>query len=104
IAADGVLNAPDYTRTCRCSFQNQTSLALVHMPGLEIWTHNDFEYTGERVRRLGVNIGAPGDRRDSTGTLWMEYPAVGGQSPEVEVAFLGEPKFYRNHASRFEGE
>jgi PAS domain-containing protein len=38
IAANGVLNAPDYTRTCSCSYQNQTSLALVHMPELEIWT------------------------------------------------------------------
>jgi len=23
---------PHYTRTCTCSYQNQTSLALVHMP------------------------------------------------------------------------
>jgi len=38
IAANGVLNAPDYTRTCSCSYQNQTSLALVHVPDIEIWT------------------------------------------------------------------
>ncbi len=38
IAANGVLNAPDYTRTCSCSYQNQTSLALIHMPELEMWT------------------------------------------------------------------
>ena len=28
IPADGVLNAPDYTRTCLCSYQNQASLRL----------------------------------------------------------------------------
>jgi len=38
VVANGVLNAPDYTRTCSCSYQNQTSLALVHMPEVEIWT------------------------------------------------------------------
>jgi len=38
LAANGVLNAPDYTRTCSCSYQNQTSLALVHVPDIEIWT------------------------------------------------------------------
>ncbi|MBM3240687.1 PAS domain-containing protein [Candidatus Poribacteria bacterium] len=38
VAANGVLNAPDYTRTCSCSYQNQTSLALVHTPDVEIWT------------------------------------------------------------------
>ena len=38
IAANGILNAPDYTRTCSCSYQNQTSLGLVHMPELDLWT------------------------------------------------------------------
>jgi len=38
IAANGVLNAPDYTRTCSCSYQNQSSLALIHMPEVEMWT------------------------------------------------------------------
>src|SRR5205814_929010 len=32
IAAGGVLTAPDYTRTCTCSYQQQCSLGLVHMP------------------------------------------------------------------------
>ena len=38
IVAGGLLNAPDYTRGCTCSYQNQCSLALVHMPEVEIWT------------------------------------------------------------------
>ena len=39
VPANGVLSAPDYTRSCNCSYQNQTSLALVHMPEVETWTH-----------------------------------------------------------------
>lgn len=100
IAADGVLNAPEYTRTCRCSFQNQTSLALVHMPDLEIWTHNDISYEDDRVVRAGINFGAPGDRRSTIGTLWLEYPSVGGPSPEIAVEVDGEAQYFRNHASR----
>ena len=38
IVAGGVLTAPDYTRTCTCTYQNQTSLALIHMPEAEMWT------------------------------------------------------------------
>ena len=38
IVADGVLNAPDYTRGCTCSYQNQASLALAPMPDAEMWT------------------------------------------------------------------
>ena len=104
IAAGGVLNAPDYTRTCRCSFQNQTSLALVHMPGIEIWTHNDFGYDGERVRQVGINFGAPGDRRAKNGTLWMEYPSVGGPSPNIDVDVAGPANYFRHHSSRIAGE
>ncbi len=104
IAAGGVLNAPDYTRTCRCSFQNQTSLAMVHMPGLEIWTHNDFAYDGRRVKQVGINFGAPGDRRADNGTLWMEYPSVGGPSPNIGVEIEGAGEFFRHHASRIKGE
>ncbi|MEZ6045603.1 MAG: PQQ-binding-like beta-propeller repeat protein [Planctomycetaceae bacterium] len=81
VAAEGVLNAPDYTRTCTCSFQNQTSLAMVHMPDLEIWTQNDMAYEGDLVRSVGINFGAPGDRRDAEGTLWLDYPEIGGPSP-----------------------
>ena len=85
IAANGVLNAPDYTRTCSCSYQNQTSLALIHMPELEYWTTNDFEWSGAPVKKMGLNLGAPGDRMAENGTLWLEYPTVGGASPEIPV-------------------
>jgi len=86
IAADGILNAPDYTRTCTCSYQNQTSLALVHMPGVELWTFNHLDYDGKsRIKQLGLNFGAPGDRRAENGTLWLDYPSVGGESPKVQV-------------------
>ena len=35
------------------------------------------------IKRLGINLGAPGDRKDAQGTLWLEYPSVGGKSPAV---------------------
>lgn len=103
VAANGVLNAPDYTRTCSCSYQNQTSLALVHMPDIEVWTHNDFDYKSDAIRRLGINFAAAGDRRSAQSTLWLDYPAVGGPSPEVPVQINGEPTYFRRHASRVDG-
>jgi len=101
IAAGGVLNAPDYTRTCICSYQNQTSLALVHMPEVEVWTFTPLAWTGKPIRRVGINLGAPGDRMDEEGTLWLDFPSVGGPSPKVPVAVSpkrAEP--FRRHASR----
>ncbi len=99
VIAGGVLNAPDYTRTCSCSYQNQTSLALVHMPGIEIWTNSVYEVE-ERVQRVGINFGAPGDRLSTSGTLWLDHPSVGGESPKVQVSVKGtEPSYFRRHAS-----
>jgi outer membrane protein assembly factor BamB len=92
VPAGGLLNVPDYTRTCLCSYQNQTSLALVPMPDVEMWTFNALKWSGRPIRRLGVNFGAPGDRRASDGTLWLDYPSVGGKSPDVpiRVRFLAD--------------
>ncbi|MCX5771951.1 MAG: PQQ-binding-like beta-propeller repeat protein [Candidatus Hydrogenedentes bacterium] len=104
IAANGVLNAPDYTRTCTCSYQNQTSLAFIYTPQTEMWTYNAFNSGHGRIKRVGLNFGAPGDRRDEGGTLWLDYPSVGGKSPEVVVAIEpAEPRWYRYHSLRMSG-
>jgi hypothetical protein len=92
IPADGVLNAPDYTRTCICAYPNQTSLALVHMPDVEIWTFNVLPAPRHLpVRRAGLNLGAPGDRLHN-GTLWLDCPSVGGPSPDLAVDLLPSEK------------
>ncbi|MCC6488684.1 MAG: PQQ-binding-like beta-propeller repeat protein, partial [Candidatus Hydrogenedentes bacterium] len=107
VVADGVLNAPDYTRTCSCSYQNQTSLAMVHMPESELWTFNAYTAGDAPVARVGLNFGAPGDRRADDGVLWLDFPSVGGTSPEipVEAAYTdAEPKLYRHHSSQFSGD
>ena len=84
IVAGGVLTAPDYTRTCTCSYQNQTSLALVPDPDVEMWTYQGFANERvEPIRRLGVNFGAPGNRVDDNGTLWLEYPKVTDLPPKI---------------------
>ncbi len=112
VAADGILNAPDYTRTCTCAYQNQTSLALVHMPEdfvgtptLEGWSFN-FYPSPEKptpIQHVGINLGAPGDRMDPDGTFWLEFPSVGGPSPELSIDLKSDhPELYRNHASEIE--
>ena len=99
VVADGVLNAPDYTRTCTCSYQNQSSLAMIHMPEVEIWTFTDLESSDAPLERAGINFGAPGDRKADNGTLWLEYPGVGGASPELDIELTPEePSWFRRHS------
>lgn len=107
VVANGVLNAPDYTRTCTCSYQNQTSLALVHMPEMELWAYTQFGLDvtdGDRIERVGINFGAPGDRRAADGTMWLEYPSVGGDSPIVPVTVTGKgTNYFRRHSFQVSG-
>jgi outer membrane protein assembly factor BamB len=105
VVANGVLNAPDYTRTCSCAYQNQTSLALIHMPEMEMWSYSQFGLDakeGERVLRAGLNFGAPGNRRAADGTLWLEHPHVGtGNAPRIGVEGIGKAaRWFRRHSSQ----
>jgi outer membrane protein assembly factor BamB len=108
VVANGVLNAPDYTRTCSCSYQNQTSLALIHMPEIEIWTNSQLGDAAEStgiVQQAGINFGAPGDRRSEAGTLWLDYPSVGGDSPDLDVKVSNKGyRTFRHHALKVRSE
>jgi outer membrane protein assembly factor BamB len=100
IAADGVLNAPDYTRTCTCAYQLQTSLALVHMPEAESWTFGNEDHFDEPQKVTAINLGAPGDRRDKEGNLWFDFPSVGGPGPKINIETEpAKPERFIQHTS-----
>jgi hypothetical protein len=73
------------------------SLALVHWPDLEYWTQNHFKWDGSTVEKVGINFGAPGDRMDN-GTLWLDYPSVGGSSPNLPVKVDKTLRVFRAHS------
>ncbi len=86
LAADGVIAVADYTRTCTCSYQNQSSIGLIHDPQVEHWTFNRSTWNKEVVRRIGLNFGASGDRKSKAGTLWLDFPSTGSPSPDIPVS------------------
>jgi len=98
IPAGGVLNLPYFYDGCTCSYPLPTGAALVSMPQtFEQWTAWGKRSVGPIVR-IGLNLGAPGDRMTHKGTLFLDLPSVGGPSPEIAVET--EPKkpdvFYRH--------
>jgi outer membrane protein assembly factor BamB len=107
IIANGVLNAPDYTRTCTCSYQNQASLALVHMPEVVHWTFDYYRLPDEAtpVKQVGINFGAPGNRYAENNMLWLEFPSIGGPSPDIPIrAKYENPQWFRSHSSKVNGK
>jgi outer membrane protein assembly factor BamB len=114
IVAGGLLNVPDYTRNCTCSYQNQCSLALVPMADVEIWTRfpvkgtklagqpgllvrlfaSEPDKTPLPIQHIGVMLGAPGCRRAADGRLWVnEYDFL-------RVKFADSFGYYHMHPSR----
>lgn len=85
IPANGVLNLPYFYEGCTCSYPLPTGAALISMPQtFEQWTAWG-RGTAKPLVRVGINLGAPGDRMTHGGTLFVDYPSVGGPSPAVGV-------------------
>ena len=88
IPAGGLLNVPYFFEGCTCSYPLPSAMSLVSMPE----SHEQWSSWGKSsiqpnsIERLGLNFGAPGDRIARSGTLWLDFPAVGGPSPKVRVA------------------
>ena len=110
VPADGLLNAPNLS-ACSCNYPIYTPMALIHDPQADAWSHYKMSNTPEvnqayreapgYVKRVGLNFGAPADRRADNGTLWLDYPSVGGWSPDVPVKTVpAKPQWFRHHASR----
>lgn len=127
--ANGLVVAPEYTRTCGCSYPIQTSVAMVHMPETEYWTCNlmlgdVFEEEGGKIRKGGFNFGAIGDRyNEEDSTLYMEFPYQEpaasildgdgnpirkydffGYEVPVGITVEGDTSYYRHHSLLFEGD
>ncbi len=113
--ANGLIVAPEYTRTCGCSYQYQTSCALIHRDDVEQWSCNknlgeQFAAQGGRLMNVGFNFGAVGDRVDDNGILWMEYPYGEPQAGfnyqiPVDISVGGDHvEYYRHHSLTVSGD
>lgn len=96
IAADGLALAPEASAGCLCLFPITCSLALEPRPDNQRWGIYSANGSNTPVQRLAVNLGAPGDRRDTNGELWLGYPrpalpgdrAAMGFSLKLQTEFL----------------
>ena len=88
IPSGGLLNVPYFYEGCTCSYPLPSAMSLVPMPErFEQWSSwGAMEIPPESIQRIGLNFGAPGDRMTRAGTLWLDYPSVGGPSPVIDVA------------------
>ena len=100
IPSGGLLNVPYYYEGCTCSYPLPTAMSLIAMPeSHEQWSSwGESEIEPGKIQRIGINFGAPGDRITRDGTLWLDYPSIGGPSPKVNVAVTGAARFRYQHS------
>ena len=86
-AALGLILSSEGRGGCECTTSFQTSLALApaEKRSNEDWALYFDREVDTRVRQAAINFGAPGDRRDSNGTLWLGFPRVGGKTIGVPL-------------------
>lgn len=79
LPAGGLLNIPNFGTHHKRN--RMTAMALIHRPQNELWTkyHTSREKKPTKesntIKRIGYNFGAPGDRIDENGTLWLQVNA-----------------------------
>jgi len=78
IPAGGLLLLPEASTGCMCPFANMCSVAFKPAPQQKGWSYFSAPGPMIPVRRLAVNFGAGGDRRDAQGNLWLGYPRPSG--------------------------
>ena len=97
IPSGGLLNVPYFYDGCTCSYPLPVGFSMIPMPeSFEQWSSwGETDLEPNSIIRIGMNLGAPGDRMARNGTLWLDYPSIGGPSPKVRVLTTPEHPQYR---------
>jgi outer membrane protein assembly factor BamB len=74
IPANGVVMMPEASSGCICPFSLQCTVVFQPRKANRMWGMYSRPGDLTPARRLAINFGAPGDRRDADGNLWLSYP------------------------------
>ena len=74
IPANGLLLVPEASSGCMCAFPSMCTVVFKQRPGGSVWGRYSLAGAMKPVKHMAINFGAPGDRKDSRGTLWLAYP------------------------------
>ncbi|NOZ21893.1 MAG: PQQ-binding-like beta-propeller repeat protein [Planctomycetes bacterium] len=74
IASNGLVLVPPSDAACTCSYSLRTTVALMPAKRDPSWSIFLDRLPTATVNRAALNLGAPGDRRDKEGTMWLAMP------------------------------
>jgi outer membrane protein assembly factor BamB len=74
IPGNGLLMVPEASAGCVCLFSLAATVVMEPRTDHDTWRIYSATGGSTPVRHLAINFGAPGDRKDAQGTLWLAYP------------------------------
>ncbi len=74
IPANGLVMIPEAGAGCVCLFSIESTVVFEPRAPRRPWAIYSSVGSLTPVKHLAINLGAPGDRRDARGTVWLTYP------------------------------
>ncbi len=105
IPANGLLMVPEASSGCMCPFPNMCTAVFKPRQENRQWAYFSQPGSMTPVKRLALNLGAPGDRKDASGDLWLGYPRPGGSLVlplTIDVSLFPGGGYFNHDATRLE--
>jgi outer membrane protein assembly factor BamB len=94
IVANGLVMIPEASAGCVCQFSIASTIVLEPREIRRPWTIYSAVGAQTPVKHLALNLGAPGDRKDSLGHIWFSYPRHKAyQETSLDVKLDLKPQF-----------
>ena len=74
IPANGLVMIPEASAGCVCLFSIAATITMEPRKARRPWTIYSAIGKQTPVQHMHLNLGAPGDRKDARGTVWLAYP------------------------------
>ncbi|MCK5802354.1 MAG: PQQ-binding-like beta-propeller repeat protein, partial [Lentisphaeria bacterium] len=74
LPANGLVMMPEASSSCQCAFPLQCTVVFKPRKQNRVWGLYSVEGNTTPIKRLGINFGAPGDRKSADGALWLAWP------------------------------
>ena len=94
IPASGLVMIPEASAGCVCLFSIASTIVMEPRETRRSWTISSAVGAQTPVQSMALNLGAPGDRKDSDGKLWLSYPRHKAyQETSLDIKLDLKPKF-----------